>query len=74
MALIRTEGGLPPELLDNESPALLQDPTLGWSDLVQGRIEMHTLPGDHLAMLSAANLPAMAAILRRLVCAATRTP
>ena len=63
MAVIRTAGGFPAELLDYETDAALRDPGLGWSDLLQGRLEVRTMPGDHLAMLDPANLPAMADIM-----------
>jgi thioesterase domain-containing protein len=63
LAVIRTEGGFPPELLQFESGDAVADSALGWRDLVQGRLVTHTMPGDHLAMLDAANLPSMASIL-----------
>ena len=61
LAVIRTEGGFPPEFLQFETGEALNDPALGWSDLVQGRISTRIVPGDHLAMLTPANLPALAA-------------
>ena len=67
MAVLRTEGGFPAEFLDYESGDALNDPALGWSELVQGRLEVWTMPGDHLAMLSPASLPAMASIMVELV-------
>jgi thioesterase domain-containing protein len=63
MALIRTEGGFPAEFLDYESGEALTDPALGWTDLVQGSIDVRTMPGDHLAMLGPDNLPVMARLL-----------
>ena len=67
MAVIRTEGGFPAEFFDYETGDVLKDPALGWSDLVQGRIDVRTMPGDHLAMLDPANLPVMADILAEFV-------
>ncbi|MGE5272067.1 MAG: amino acid adenylation domain-containing protein [Thiohalocapsa sp.] len=70
IALIRTEGGFPPELQDFESGEALRDPGLGWSALAQGRLDITMMPGDHLSMLDPAHLAALAAILRRLAAAA----
>ncbi len=67
LALIRTAGGFPAELLEYESGESLEDPGLGWSELVQGRLEIRTMPGDHLSMLDPAHLPGMARILCELV-------
>jgi len=67
MALIRTEGGFPPEFLDYESGEALADPALGWTDLVQGDIDVRTMPGNHLAMLGPESLPVMARLLVDLV-------
>ncbi len=53
LAVIRTEGGFPPELLQFESGDALADPALGWRDLAQGRLLTRSMPGDHLAMLDA---------------------
>jgi thioesterase domain-containing protein/acyl carrier protein len=61
LAVIRTEGGFPEEFLQFESGEALNDPALGWSDLVRGHVSTRIMPGDHLAMLDPANLPAMAA-------------
>ncbi|MGH7030605.1 MAG: alpha/beta fold hydrolase, partial [Stellaceae bacterium] len=67
LALVRTAGGFPAELLEYESGESLDDPGLGWSELVEGRLEIRTMPGDHLSMLDPAHLPSMAGILRELV-------
>jgi amino acid adenylation domain-containing protein len=67
MAVLRTEGGFPPEFLDYETGEALKDPALGWTDLVQGNIDVRTMQGDHLAMLNPANLPVMADIMTELV-------
>jgi amino acid adenylation domain-containing protein len=67
LAVLRTEGGFPPEFFDYESGEQLKDPALGWSDLVEGRVTVRTMPGDHLAMLNPANLPVMADIMVELV-------
>ncbi|HEY3909053.1 MAG TPA: amino acid adenylation domain-containing protein [Stellaceae bacterium] len=67
LALIRTAGGFPAELLEYESGESLDDPGLGWSELVAGRLEIRTMPGDHLSMLDPAHLPSMARILIELV-------
>jgi thioesterase domain-containing protein len=67
MAVLRTEGGFPPEFFDYETGDALKDPALGWTDLVQGTIDIRTMPGDHLAMLNPANLPVMARIMVDLV-------
>jgi thioesterase domain-containing protein/acyl carrier protein len=63
LAVIRTAGGFPPEFLQFETGDALDDPALGWSELVQGHISTRTIQGDHLAMLEAANLPALAATM-----------
>jgi amino acid adenylation domain-containing protein len=70
VALIRSEEGFPAELAGLDSAAAAQDPFLGWGDVVQGRITLRRLPGDHLAMLSAENLPLMAALMTELAEAA----
>jgi thioesterase domain-containing protein len=67
MAVLRTEGGFPVEFFDYETGDALKDPGLGWTDLVQGKIDVRTMPGDHLAMLNPANLPVMADIMIELV-------
>jgi thioesterase domain-containing protein len=66
LALIRTAGGFPPELLEYETGEALDDPALGWSGLVGGRIDIRTMPGNHLSMLDPAHLPNLAGILREL--------
>ena len=70
--LIRTEGGFPPEFLDHEPTDSLPDPGLGWTDLVQGRLEVRTMPGDHLSILDGDGLPVMARPVGQIVGAATR--
>jgi hypothetical protein len=67
MAVIRTEGQYPPEFLDFETMDALSDPTLGWGSLVQGKVEVRSMPGDHMAMLNPANLTVMARIMTDLV-------
>jgi hypothetical protein len=67
MAVLRTEGGFPPEFFDYETGEALADPALGWTDLVQGKLRVCTMPGDHLAMLNPVNLPVMAGIMVDLV-------
>ncbi|MDR3537694.1 MAG: amino acid adenylation domain-containing protein [Acetobacteraceae bacterium] len=67
MAMLRTEGGFPPEFFDYETGDALKDPGLGWSDLVQGKLDVRSMPGDHMAMLNPANLPVMADIMVELV-------
>src|SRR3546814_783605 len=57
LTLIRTEDGFPPEFLDHEPSDSLDDPGLGWTELVQGRIDIHTIPGDHLSILQESTLP-----------------
>ncbi|MEQ9335533.1 amino acid adenylation domain-containing protein [Thalassobaculum sp.] len=69
--LIRTEGGFPPEFLDHEPGDSLEDPGLGWTELVQGRLEIRTMPGDHLSILDGDGLPLMARLVGQLVGAAT---
>nr|WP_203073874.1 non-ribosomal peptide synthetase [Roseomonas ponticola] len=71
VALIRSDEGFPAELRGLDSAAAAEDPHLGWGDVVRGRITLRRLPGDHLAMLSAANLPRMAALMTELAEAAT---
>jgi amino acid adenylation domain-containing protein/non-ribosomal peptide synthase protein (TIGR01720 family) len=39
---------------------LRDDPTLGWSELVFGEIETHTVPGDHISMLNQPNVQILA--------------
>jgi aspartate racemase len=36
------------------------DPLLGWGELAAGGIEVHTVPGDHLTLLSRSNAPSLA--------------
>lgn len=36
----------------NDSLALPQDPTWGWSRFAAGRVEVHTVPGDHITMMA----------------------
>ncbi|GHD52805.1 hypothetical protein GCM10017083_28680 [Thalassobaculum fulvum] len=67
MALIRTEGGFPAEFLDYEPADSLADPGLGWTELVQGRLDVRTMPGDHLSILDGDNLPVMADLVAELV-------
>jgi amino acid adenylation domain-containing protein len=67
MAVIRTEGQYPPEFLDFETMDALNDPTLGWGSLVQGKVEVRSMPGDHMAMLNPANLTVMARVMKDLV-------
>ena len=67
MAVIRTEGQYPPEFLDFETLDALNDPTLGWGNLVQGKVDMRSMPGDHMAMLNPANRAVMADIMVDLV-------
>jgi thioesterase domain-containing protein len=67
VAVVRTEGGFPAELLEHEVGDALDDPALGWSELVLGRLDLRTMPGDHLSMLDPAYLPSMAGVVRDLV-------
>jgi thioesterase domain-containing protein len=67
MALIRTEGGFPAEFLDYEPADSLADPGLGWTELLQGRLDVRTMPGDHLSILDGDNLPMMADLVAELV-------
>jgi len=67
MAVLRTEGGFPAEFFEFETGDALKDPGLGWTDLVQGKITVRSMPGDHLAMLDPANLPVMGNIIVDLV-------
>jgi amino acid adenylation domain-containing protein len=39
---------------------LRDDATLGWSELVSGTIETHTVPGDHITMLNPPNVETLA--------------
>ena len=71
LTLIRTEGGFPPEFLDHEPADSIADPGLGWTDLVQGRLDIRTMPGDHLSILDGDGLPVMAALVAELVGTAT---
>jgi thioesterase domain-containing protein len=65
--VVRTAGGFPAELLEREIGDALDDPALGWSELVQGTLDLRTIPGDHLSMLDPAHLPGMAGVIRDLV-------
>ena len=67
--LLRTDGGFPAEFLDHEPGDSLEDPALGWSDLVEGQIAIHAIPGDHLSLMAPETLQATAAIIRRLMAA-----
>lgn len=67
IVVIRTEGGMPPEFHAYEPDDSLRDPGLGWTPLVEGRIEVRRMPGDHLSILDPDNLPSMAAIFRSLI-------
>jgi thioesterase domain-containing protein/acyl-CoA synthetase (AMP-forming)/AMP-acid ligase II len=67
MAVIRTEGQYPPEFFEFETADALNDPTLGWGGLVQGKVEVRRMPGDHMAMLQPANLPSMTRLMADLV-------
>jgi thioesterase domain-containing protein len=69
MVVVRTEGGFPPEFLDYETGDALADPALGWTGMVKGRLEVRTMPGDHLSMQDEANTRVFANILRGLVLA-----
>jgi thioesterase domain-containing protein len=67
LTMLKTDGGFPLEFLDYETDDALKDRGLGWSDLVRGKLDVRTMPGDHLAMLNPANLPVMADIMVELV-------
>jgi pyochelin synthetase len=67
MAVIRTEGKYPPEFLEYETADALNDPTLGWGSLVQGKVDSRSMPGDHMAMLNPTNLTVMTRIMVDLV-------
>ncbi len=67
LTVIRTEGGFPVEFHDYEPEDAIKDPALGWTGLVDGAIEVRRMPGDHMSILDAANLPVMADILMELV-------
>ncbi|CAN5314174.1 hypothetical protein BH11PSE11_BH11PSE11_34670 [soil metagenome] len=69
VTVVRTEGGYPPEFHDYESGDSLNDPGLGWTELVLGKLEVHRMPGDHLSMQDDANMTVFAEILRKLVLA-----
>jgi thioesterase domain-containing protein len=43
---------------------LFDDPTVGWSKLVSGPIDIQSVPGDHISMLSAPHVEEFAAKLR----------
>jgi hypothetical protein len=45
----------------------LNDPALGWGNLVQGKVDVRIMPGDHMAMLNPANRAVMADIMVDLV-------
>jgi amino acid adenylation domain-containing protein len=67
MVVIRTEGGFPVEFHDYEPDDSIKDPGLGWTPLVQGGLEVRTMPGDHLSILDTDNLSAMTDIFKALV-------
>ncbi|WP_222185037.1 thioesterase domain-containing protein, partial [Geminicoccus harenae] len=64
LTLFRTEGGFPEEYRNYESGRALEDPALGWTPFVQGKVTVELVPGDHLGMLDAERLPHLAAMLR----------
>jgi thioesterase domain-containing protein/aryl carrier-like protein len=43
-----------------QETGLRDDPTLGWSELVSGEIETHTIPGDHISILVQPNVQILA--------------
>ena len=52
----------------------LEDPALGWTSLVKGRLEVRVMPGEHLSMQDEAHTRAFAEILRELVLSRLVTP
>jgi aspartate racemase len=42
-----------------QSPRSAHNPTLGWGDLVQGKITVHTMPGRHLTMMKEPHVQAL---------------
>ena len=73
MTVFRTEDGFPEEYFDHETGRALEDRALGWSAFVTGPLEVEMLAGDHLGMLDADRLPALAARLRGSIEAALGT-
>jgi pyochelin synthetase len=67
LTLIRTEGGFPPEFRDYEPEESLQDEGLGWSEFVDGRLDVHSVPGDHLSLMAADTLEETAQLIRDLM-------
>lgn len=51
-------------LFDWHRPHSYQEPTLGWSLLVKGGLEIHDVPGDHLSMLQEPNISVLAERLK----------
>jgi thioesterase domain-containing protein len=48
----------------NQSNIAHQDPTLGWSNLVAGKVEVHWVPGNHLTMLKNPHVQVLSEQLR----------
>ncbi len=67
LSLIRSEEGFPVEFQDHEPADSLEDPGLGWSELVEGDLEIRTIPGSHLTLLAPESLGTTADIIRDLV-------
>jgi thioesterase domain-containing protein len=55
ITLLRTSG---------ESSIAHKDPTLGWSQLARGKVEVHRVPGNHLTMLKKPHVQVLAEQLR----------
>jgi thioesterase domain-containing protein len=42
---------------------IFEDPTLGWSPVAAGGVEVHAVPGSHMAILEAPHVETLAVIL-----------
>ncbi|ARV58849.1 hypothetical protein BZZ01_09565 [Nostocales cyanobacterium HT-58-2] len=47
------------------SPHLFQDPARGWNQFSDGEVEIHTVPGNHISMMSEPHVKVLAQKLRK---------
>ena len=51
----------------NMSTKILSDPRMGWRDFAGDRLEVHSVPGDHVSIFSESNAPVLAAELEKVL-------
>ncbi|MFF0541800.1 amino acid adenylation domain-containing protein [Nocardia thailandica] len=75
VTLLRAAGGLPPGLKFAHTLAgtMFDSDSNGWDDLVRGDLDIVTIPGDHLDMMTEPHVAELAATLGRLLTAAEPT-